>query len=224
MLKFARRFQSTLVKADTPAAMTRVASQHSSLYEIQNYTNEALKDYFDEDALLFPVETIIEKTGQKDYRFFLEQDNFLKVTDTLEKFEDHILDKDSDDAREFVIFKQRLYKMYEVQNRSVPEHELYSFNIDRHNLSLVARANQDYLDELLKERAIQQLADHASLDGNIYKRKFLNPRRLQGLGAFAATGYIYWYLPYIAAVTGPTLPVIAGVFTGLMGMMGFAES
>ena len=114
MLTFARRFQSTLVKADTPASMTRVASSQSSLYEIQNYSNEALKEYFDEDALLFPVETIIEKAGQKDYKFFLTQENFLKVTDTLEKFEDNLLDKDSEGAREFTLFKQNLYKMYEV--------------------------------------------------------------------------------------------------------------
>jgi len=34
----------------------------------------------------------IEKTSLKDYKFFLEQRNFLKVVDTLEKFEEGMLD------------------------------------------------------------------------------------------------------------------------------------
>ena len=59
----------------------------------------------------------------------------MKVVDTLEKFEDHILNFDSEEAKDFLVFKQRLYKMYEVQNRSAPEHELYSFNIERENLT-----------------------------------------------------------------------------------------
>jgi len=50
----------------------------------------------------------------KDYEFFLRQGNFLKVVDTLEKFQENILDKDSPKAREFVLFKRHLYSMYEV--------------------------------------------------------------------------------------------------------------
>ena len=34
----------------------------------------------------------IEKSKMKDFRFFLEQKNFLKVVDTLEKFETVIID------------------------------------------------------------------------------------------------------------------------------------
>lgn len=50
-------------------------------------TNESLKKYFDEEGLMIPVETIIARTEAKDYRFFLESNNFLKVVDTLEKYE-----------------------------------------------------------------------------------------------------------------------------------------
>jgi hypothetical protein len=42
----------------------------------------------------------------KDFEFFLKQGNFLKVVDTLEKFEDGLLDKDSPRAKEFVLFKR----------------------------------------------------------------------------------------------------------------------
>ena len=33
-----------------------------------------------------PLETIIERSEAKDFKYFLEQENFLKVVDTLEKF------------------------------------------------------------------------------------------------------------------------------------------
>ena len=48
----------------------------------------------------------IEKTQIKDYEFFLRHGNFLKVVDTLEKFQDNVLDKDSPRAREFILFKR----------------------------------------------------------------------------------------------------------------------
>ena len=56
-------------------------------YRIQRYSSTALKSYFDQDALMLPVETLIEKSQERDYQFFLQQDNFLKIVDTLEKFE-----------------------------------------------------------------------------------------------------------------------------------------
>lgn len=110
---------------------------------MQEYGNDSLAKYFKEDALLFPVETIIckflpclillcvEKAQQKDFQFFLGQGNFLKVVDTLEKFEEGMLDHTSPSAKDFILFKKQLYQMYQIQNRSVHEHELYSFNIER---------------------------------------------------------------------------------------------
>ena len=87
----------------------------------------------------------IEKSTEKDYKFFLSQGNFLKVVDTLEKFEEGMLDTQSPAARDFIVFKRQLYKMYEVQNRSVHEHEMYSFNIERENLKWVYQANLDFV-------------------------------------------------------------------------------
>ena len=84
----------------------------------------------------------------KDFEFFLKQTNFLKVVDTLEKFEQGLLDKDSPRAREFVLFKRQLYAMYEVQNRSVNEHELFSFEVERKNLTWLYRANADFIQEM----------------------------------------------------------------------------
>lgn len=49
-----------------------------------------------------------------DFRFFLDQKDFLKVVDTLEKFETGMVDLNSEAGKEFAKFKRQLYKMYEV--------------------------------------------------------------------------------------------------------------
>jgi hypothetical protein len=54
--------------------------------------------------------------------------------DTLDTFEEGLLDRDSPRAREFILFKRQLYALYEVQYRSVNEHELFSFEVESNNL------------------------------------------------------------------------------------------
>jgi len=49
--------------------------------------------------------------------------------------------------------------MYEVRNRSVHEHELYSFRIDRENLQWSYRANMGFLEEVQREDSIEAAAD-----------------------------------------------------------------
>ena len=167
----------------------------------------------------------IEKSSLKDFEFFLGQNNFLKVVDTLNKFEDNILDKNSPKAREFILFKRQLYSMYEVQNRSVYEHELYSFEIERSNLRWLYNANTDYIEELRRGDTLDQLADYSRLGPNeVFKRRALNPRRLKGLGSFAASFGLYSYAPYLAVYLGSTVPVIGAVAAGLFGMLQFSES
>jgi hypothetical protein len=64
----------------------------------------------------------------------------MKVVDTLEKFQE-VVDTNSDAGKNFIKFKRQLYRMYEVQNRSVYEHEAYSFSVDRRNLHDLYVAN-----------------------------------------------------------------------------------
>jgi hypothetical protein len=64
MLKYGRRLYSSksLVKADVVSTdMSKVAVQGRNIYELQEYQSSALKEYFDQDALLIPVETIARK-------------------------------------------------------------------------------------------------------------------------------------------------------------------
>ena len=68
----------------------------------------------------------------------------MKVVDTLEKFEQHMLDPNSAQAKDFAIFKRHLYQMHQVKNRSVHEHNLFSFEVTRDNLRCLYRANNTF--------------------------------------------------------------------------------
>lgn len=161
----------------------------------------------------------------KDFEFFLKQNNFLKVVDTLEKFEEGLLDRESPRAREFVLFKRQLYAMYEVQNRSVNEHELFSFEVERKNLTWLYRANLNFVQEMHRVDSIDQIADHSKLrKDEVFRRKTLNPRRLKGLTAFASSFGLYTYAPYLAVYFGTTVPMLGAVVAGLYGMLSFSES
>jgi hypothetical protein len=111
-----------------------------------------MQEYLEQNALLFPVETIIEKSAAKDFDFFLKQKNFLKVADTLEKFESDILDSSKPESRDFIVFKRQLYQLYEVSHRSKEEHDLYSFNIQRNNLAASYRANLAHVQDQIAIR------------------------------------------------------------------------
>jgi hypothetical protein len=130
----------------------------------------------------------------------------------------------SEQAREFVVFKRQLYKLYEVKNRSIHEHELYSFKVERENLKWVYKANLGFLEEMARETAIEHAADQKQLKGAVFRRKLLNPSRLKGVAAFATSLGIYSYLPYIAVYLGSTVPVLTACAAGIYGLLEFGET
>ena len=64
----------------------------------------------------------------------MTQGNFMKVVDTLEKYQQRVVNTKSESGKEFVLFKRQLYQMYEVQNRSIDEHDQFSTKLERQNL------------------------------------------------------------------------------------------
>jgi len=74
-----------------------------------------------------------------------------------------VVNLDSQAGRDFIVFKRQLYQLYEVQNRSVEEHEAYSFQIERENLRWLYNAKQDFTKEMEKSNAIEDLSAHAYL-------------------------------------------------------------
>ena len=83
-----------------------------------------MKKYYDvEGALMIPVETIALKVQERDFKYFLEQKNFYQVIDTLDKFQKHLVEPDSPEAKHLVVFKRQLCQIFQLQNMSLEEHE-----------------------------------------------------------------------------------------------------
>ena len=163
----------------------------------------------------------IEKTEAKDFGFFFEQGNFMKVVDTLEKYQQRVVNTKSEQGKEFILFKRQLYQMYEVQNRSIEEHEKFSQEIERKNLKWLYQANMDYVEELQRVSWLDNLVDHGSLKGSVFKMKMMSDARMKGLMSFALTGALYSHMTPIAMMVGPTAPTLGIVFTALYGMKKF---
>jgi hypothetical protein len=208
---------SQLVKTDALVENV-VAKEEPTFYELQEFQHDALKSYFDQDAYLFPIETIIQKVEERDYRFFLANKNFLKVVDSLEKFQHNVVDLDSQAGRDFIVFKRQLYQLYEIQNRSVEEHEAFSFQIERENLKWLYNAKQDFSKELDRVNALEDLEAHANLKGKIFKRKALSPKTLTGLGYFGFSGLTYMYYPYFVMHFGQSLSMLGMSMAAVAGM------
>jgi hypothetical protein len=201
MLIFSRRFKSSLVKAQASSALNNVIDDKKQLYELASFQTGNLKEYFDKNGLMFPVETIIEKYKSEDYDFFLDKGNFLKVADTLEKFGAN-LDMDHADAKHFVIFKKKLYKLYEARSRSVLEHSEFAADIPEDELTHVYDAHKHHLSSVMRENYLDRISVQARLKGGYYKRKWMSPSRLRGLTsgflAFGMWAYHPYIIPYFA--------------------------
>lgn len=143
------------------------------------------------------MDEITKKIAMRDYDFFLAESNFLKVVDTLEKYQERAINLDNQEGREFVVFKRQLLKMYEVRNRSLSEHEAHSFNLERENLSFLSCANKTFLAEMQKLNDIEDLKSHNYLRGAIFRRKPLTLKRYTGLASFGFAGLTYAYFPFV---------------------------
>lgn len=162
--------------------------------------------------------------GQRDFEFFLGERNFLKVVDTLDKYEQKAVDLDSQHGRDFIVFKRQLYQMYEVQTRSIEDHEAYSFNIERENLKFLSNANQTFIKEMKRLNDIEDLRAHANLGDAIFKRKTLAWDRFTGVTYFGVAGLTYAYFPLVSSFLGSNLTMLGVTGTSLYGMMTFVEN
>ena len=61
------------------------------------------------------------------------------------------------------------------------------------------------------------------LNGAVFRRKWLDPRRLRGLAAFAGSAVAYNNLVYLNLYFGTTLPLLGIAATAMYGMFAFHE-
>lgn len=145
------------------------------------------------------------------------------MVDTLEKYQEAALTTESQERRDFLVFKKQLYQIYEIKNRSVHEHEAYSFALERQNLKWLYNANLDYLREMRTVDAFDQMADTGALKGKIFKAKLLTPDRLKGASSLFVSLAAYTHMVPLTLMFGSIAPVAAVVSTAVYGMHKFAE-
>lgn len=187
-------------------------------FRLESYGQESLKKYFDQEALCMPADQIKRGVILKDYSLFLSQPQFYKVVDTLEKYQEMNIDLDTQEGRDYYVFKRQLYQLYEIQHRSIEEHEAFSFQIERENLKWLYNANQDFNKEIIRANALEDLNHQANLSGLVFKRKAMDPVKLKGLGYFGLAGASYAYWPHVAQYLGQggtTLAITAACLAGM---------
>lgn len=131
------------------------------------------------------------------------------------------MDLDSKAGRDFIVFKRQLYQLYEISNRSVEEHEAFSFQIERENLKWLWNAKQDFSKEMDRVNALEDLNAHANLSGKVFKRKTMDPKKLYGLGYFGVGAMTYAYYPHMVLHMGQTMTTFTMIASAYMGMKTF---
>ena len=69
--------------------------------------------------------------------------------------------------------------------------------------------------------ALEDLTAHANLDGKIFKRKTMDPKRLYGLGYFGISALSYMTFPHMVMHFGSNLTYAAMIGSAFMGMQKF---
>lgn len=128
-------------------------------------------------------------------------------------------------GKDFARFKRQLYKLYEVQNRSVQEHDAFSLKVDRRNLNALYNANLRFVEEVAKVQHHEKMADYGMMGNKVLKKKYLSPRRKRGLafGSVAALGY--WNLTTLSLMCGTsTIPILGIAFCTMNFMQSFNQT
>lgn len=71
--------------------------------------------------------------------------------------------------------------------------------------------------------AIEDLEQHASLKGKIFKRKMMDPKKVHGLGYFGLAGMTYAFFPHVALHIGYNATMLGLTGSLLMGMTNFQD-
>jgi hypothetical protein len=184
------------VKAQASDILNNLIEDKKQYYDLAEFQTGNMKDYLDQNGVIISVDTIIEKYKDQDFDFFLDRKNFLKVADTLEKFQAN-LDMDNDDAKDFTLFKKKLYKLYEVRSRSALEHAEFSSEIREDELIHVYDAHRHHLAYMNRDNYLDRISNQINLKGSYFKRKLLSPSRLKSIMGGALTLSFYAYNPYL---------------------------
>lgn len=175
-----------------------------------------------QNGIIIPVETLITKYREKDYRFFLEQKNFNLVADSLEKFK-NCLDLKSPEAKEFILFKKKLYNAYEVYHRSSNEHDLFSSDVTSAHIYHMQESNFRHIEEMRKINHLERLQTQLTLQGKVYQRKFLSHETVEGVLSFGLAFGLYKYSALLTPIIGTFIPSVLTAGSVMWGFMALAN-
>ena len=113
--------------------------------------------------------------------------------------------------------------MYEVQNRSIDEHEEFSMQMERKSLPWLYEANSDFISQMQRVNQIDNMVAHGQLKGSIMKQKILSSSRLYGLGYLGVASLAYMKMASLTMMMGPVAPTVGIVSLAVMGARKFAE-
>jgi len=113
--------------------------------------------------------------------------------------------------------------MYEVQNRSIDEHETFSTKLERQNLRWLYQANLDYIGEVQRVSSLDALVDHGQLKGSVFRAKMMSAKRMRGLGSLTIAAALYSHMSVMTMMMGPVLPVLSIVGTAMYGLRAFSD-
>lgn len=114
--------------------------------------------------------------------------------------------------------------MYEVQNRSIDEHDQYSFGIERKNLKFLYKANLDFVQEMKRINNLDNLVAHGKLNGSIYKQSTLTNKRKKGILALAGAIGAYSKMTALTMMVGSNVATLGIVAAAYYGMMQFYDN
>ena len=77
---------------------------------------------------------------------------------------------------------------------------------------------------MVRVNELDNLVDHGSLKGSIFRAKMMSARRLRGLGSFGLAGVLYAKFTPLMLMLGPTVPTLGIVGSLIYGATSFGES
>lgn len=87
----------------------------------------------------------------------------------------------------------------------------------------LSQANTDYLRQTAQLDHVDDLNQHAGLNGAIFKRKFLDSQRVHGLGLFGLAAVVWGYYPHMVMHFGQTLTLLGLTAATVSGMLKFGQ-
>ena len=76
---------------------------------------------------------------------------------------------------------------------------------------------------MLKENSLEDLHAHANLQGKIFRRKAMDPKKLLGLGYFGIAAFTYSSFPHMIMHFGHSLTYFTMIASSYYGMTTFQE-